>query len=169
MKMNDIVQNKNMPDIKSNPLVLEVSPKVELKRVMQIKGTFNQKPTANAGLKSVDIDNLTRVKVDKENLLIFVFVDFKLAAKLEKEPDPVVNVDASFLLVYELIDLEGLTDEHFRQFANVNGLFNAWPYWREYVQSATIRMGLPALTIPVFCLYKPQKKQSVTTESITKE
>lgn len=162
--MGNIVQKANMPDVASNPLVLEVSPHVELKHVKQIKGTFWQTATAGLGLKSVEIDNSTKVEMDKDNSLLFVFVDFKLIAKLKKTPEPVVNIDASFLLVYELAKLD-FTEEHFRQFSKVNGLFNAWPYWREYVQSATVRMGLPALTIPVFCLYKPQKKQKTTVKT----
>jgi hypothetical protein len=34
-------------------------------------------------------------------------------------------------------------------FANFNATFNAWPYWREFVQSMTGRMGLPSVVIPV--------------------
>ena len=35
-------------------------------------------------------------------------------------------------------------------FGRTNGIFNAWPYWREFVQSSTTRMGLPALVVPSF-------------------
>lgn len=35
-------------------------------------------------------------------------------------------------------------------FAQINGVFNAWPYIRETVQSLTTRMGLPPLTLAVF-------------------
>jgi hypothetical protein len=41
---------------------------------------------------------------------------------------------------------EGLLDE----FARVNGVFNAWPYWREFVQNTLVRMGLPPLTLPLY-------------------
>lgn len=34
-------------------------------------------------------------------------------------------------------------------FAHFNATFNAWPYWREFVQSITGRMGLPVVTIPI--------------------
>ena len=35
-------------------------------------------------------------------------------------------------------------------FAQVNAVFNAWPYWRELVQASLARMSMPALTVPVF-------------------
>ena len=35
-------------------------------------------------------------------------------------------------------------------FAQANGTFNLWPYWREFVQSTSTRMGLPALTVPSY-------------------
>ena len=40
--------------------------------------------------------------------------------------------------------------ETLTQFAKLNGVFNAWPYWRHFVQSATVDMGLPRIVMPVF-------------------
>lgn len=34
-------------------------------------------------------------------------------------------------------------------FARVNGLFHAWPYWREYVQNTMPRFGLPGFVAPL--------------------
>ena len=31
----------------------------------------------------------------------------------------------------------------------INPISNAWPYWREFVQSMSSRMGFPALTVPL--------------------
>lgn len=41
---------------------------------------------------------------------------------------------------------EGLLDE----FAKLNGIYNAWPYWREFVQNTLVRMGLPPLALPLY-------------------
>ena len=35
-------------------------------------------------------------------------------------------------------------------FAKVNGVYNAWPYLREIVQSTTMRMGIAPLMLPMF-------------------
>lgn len=34
-------------------------------------------------------------------------------------------------------------------FGRVNGIYNAWPYLREYVQSSLIRLGLPSFELPL--------------------
>ena len=48
---------------------------------------------------------------------------------------------------------EGINDEHLHAFSATNGVFNAWPYWREFVQNTTARMGLPTpVIVPVFRL-----------------
>jgi hypothetical protein len=31
----------------------------------------------------------------------------------------------------------------------VNPIYHSWPYWREFVQSMSSRMGFPALTVPL--------------------
>lgn len=84
---------------------------------------------------------------------IRVTVDFKFFAKHVEDDvalDDAMTLDASFLLVYTASDLDGVEDHCFKHFADVNGPYNAWPYWRELVQTATGRVGLSGITIPVF-------------------
>jgi hypothetical protein len=54
-----------------------------------------------------------------------------------------------FHLSYRIDSFEGISDDHLDAFGKMNGIYNAWPYLREYVQSMTTRVGLPALTLPV--------------------
>ncbi len=67
-----------------------------------------------------------------------------------------------FLLQYRVPedrqDLAGALDrEAVGAFAHFNSAFNAWPYWREYVQSMTQRLGLPPVTIPILRVPKPAR------------
>lgn len=41
------------------------------------------------------------------------------------------------------------SEEEITSFLQVNGLVFAWPYLRELISSATVRMGFPALFIPM--------------------
>jgi hypothetical protein len=66
------------------------------------------------------------------------------------EPDPPVSVDVTIALTYSLSDAHSVAHEVLEEFARVNGAFNAWPYWREYVQATLSRMNLPPLVLPVF-------------------
>ena len=41
-----------------------------------------------------------------------------------------------------------LTGADVHAFADFNATFNAWPYWREFVQSTATRFGMDPVTIP---------------------
>ncbi|MEN6308987.1 MAG: hypothetical protein ABFD91_14660 [Anaerohalosphaeraceae bacterium] len=158
-----------MPNEKPNtPTGLDVSARVELMDIRIIKSAFEQTPEVNRGRKNVDINRKVNLQVDKEKNLLFVVIDFDLKASVEGASSPVITITASFLLVYKLQDFSGLTDESYRSFAEINAVFNAWPYWREYVQNITVRMGLPSLTIPVFRIAKSSDKES-NKDSIAKK
>lgn len=67
----------------------------------------------------------------------------------DRSPD--IEIEARFILEYELDVEADLTTEELRHFGYFNGTFNAWPYWREYAQEASARLGLaPRLIVPVF-------------------
>ena len=94
-----------------------------------------------------------------QNGRISVVIDFKFSAKKVEEGEPgedVVSLDASFLLVYSIDKSLELDPECLTHFASVNGPYNVWPYWREFVQTATGRVGLPGVTVPVF---RPEVQQ----------
>ena len=61
-----------------------------------------------------------------------------------------MSIECSFLLTYSAPSVGDLTPGNLEAFAQINGIFNAWPYWREFVQNMAARMGLPQLVIPVF-------------------
>ena len=66
--------------------------------------------------------------------------------------EPLALMDVTFELQYALPDAAAFSNEVLEEFARVNGTFNAWPYWREYVQTTAARMTLPPTILPVFRL-----------------
>jgi len=78
---------------------------------------------------------------------------------------PDLFIEAHFLLVYKLTSATGLEPENLQAFADLNGRFNAWPYWREFVQTMTTRMGLPALTVPSLKITGAEKPGSATADT----
>ncbi len=64
----------------------------------------------------------------------------------EKAP---LHIDVTFSLTYSLTSLDEIDEEKVDAFGKMNAVYNAWPYVREFVQSTLVRMGLPALTLPV--------------------
>jgi len=79
----------------------------------------------------------------------FKMTGYRITKKVRR---PSVTIECKLMLKYKLTSLEGLGADNFAQFARLNGIYNAWPYWREFVQSTIARMGLPPLVVPVFQL-----------------
>ncbi|MBN1804599.1 MAG: hypothetical protein JW837_05070 [Sedimentisphaerales bacterium] len=148
---------------------LLVSDRVQLKDVRLISSKCDQIPEATLGKKAYDINYSTEVHVDEKNGYVIVTAKFNFKAFSEsKTQKPVILMGASFLLAYKIDNFEGLTQQGFEQFANLNGIYNAWPYWREFVQNMIARMGLPTLTIPVFRIVPTTSKKSVKKKKVKK-
>ncbi len=59
-------------------------------------------------------------------------------------------IDAEFAVTYVLADGKAEpTDDALNEFASTNVPFNIWPYWRELLQSTSMRMGLPPIVLPL--------------------
>ena len=59
-------------------------------------------------------------------------------------------LEATFVLAYFLPSRVGLNQQAIQAFGERNAVFNAWPFWREFVQSTTVKGGLPPLRVPLF-------------------
>lgn len=80
----------------------------------------------------------------------------------EKKPEPVVLVECAYEVDYVLREGFSITPDHVKAFKDGNAIFNAWPYFREYLQNNLQRMGLPPLTAPFLRLQpkpKPRKRK----------
>jgi hypothetical protein len=69
---------------------------------------------------------------------------------LPEPRDAPLELHAQFELAYKLTDLDAVRDTDPQHFAMVNGLFHAWPYWRELAHTTTVRMGLAPLLVGTF-------------------
>lgn len=130
-----VAQNVQIAD------VLQVASKTVLK-----KRTPFEKPSKI--YLGVQVEN---VEINDNNLL---FVDIKLQNKiLNKKNTIILQIEATYRLVYHLNPEVVLNDDDLQSFAQINAVYNAWPYWREFVSNTVGRMryrhaGL--IIIPVF-------------------
>lgn len=81
-----------------------------------------------------------------------VFTDFimEVTNRDDQEKRSILIVQAVFALGYSVDSIKDFSNENLDAFARTNGVFNAWPYWREFVQNTVVRMGFPVITIPVY-------------------
>lgn len=91
---------------------------------------------------------------------LHVFVSFRFTASRQNGDavtvGPLLSLRATYLLVYELRNASQYPADALQHFATLNGAYNAWPYWREMVQTVSGRVGLGAIVVPVF---RPPVKQ----------
>jgi len=73
---------------------------------------------------------------------------YKLDIKRGESGKRYARIECSFIVEYR--SEKPMTDELFKIFEKVNLPLNTWPYFREFVQNSTVRMGLPPLVLPVF-------------------
>lgn len=69
---------------------------------------------------------------------------------------PPYQIVGRFRLTYSLAGDESFSDEELDQFAHWNAVFNAWPYWREFVSSMVNRGQLPRFLVPVMGVPKSE-------------
>lgn len=62
--------------------------------------------------------------------------------------EPVVSVNCEWEVEYKLREGFRLTPKHIRAFRTGNAIFNTWPYFREYLQENSVRMGYPPIVAP---------------------
>lgn len=115
------------------------------------------------GRKAVVVDDLTDGHFNVRADFVFELFQTKPGAEANSR-SPIVAISACLELGYRVpADFE-VSKEELSEFGNVNAVFNAWPYWREFVQSSIGRMGLPPVVLPVFRLPKKKAKTEESTK-----
>lgn len=130
-------------------------------RLIEASAKTNIRTAAEAGDVALAIDSSASVKDYIKDDGIFSVVA-EINARLvpvEPEREPAVSVRAAFELRYSLPKDLKVSPAQLNAFARINGIFNAWPYWREFVQSTVARMNLPPITLPVFRFEAPTKSR----------
>ena len=95
--------------------------------------------TQSIGIKSDSADTRNVVAVQ---------ISFSILGNYENG-DEGLRVEAVIGLLYAVNWINQATEEDIAAFSQAVAVNNAWPYWREFVQSMTVRMGLPPLRIPL--------------------
>lgn len=130
-------------------LAVGVSERVELLHVFMTDSQARRNGFRGSLPGRIEMRIDVQTEADKKQGTIRVRPHFTLDTRYEDEDEEVLHIEATFQLDYRLPSFAGLRKVNVEAFGELNGVFNVWPYWREFVQSTTVRMGLPPLTIPV--------------------
>ncbi len=100
---------------------------------------------------------------------LFVYVSLLFDASVPPQGSAetrVVDLSATFLATYRTDGDASFPEDSLQYFADLNGTYNVWPYWRELVHTFTGRAGLSGIVVPVF---KPPVRPVPTQEELTLE
>ncbi|MFH1597278.1 MAG: hypothetical protein ABIG94_13085 [Pseudomonadota bacterium] len=154
-------------------IAARVAQRYVLKDIYLVGGKISRDPlTVSPETLSLEhkcsTESLTPFDAEKRIFLC----NFRVAAFDGQEPNKLImKIEASFCTSYvdtsqpdPLIpedDLDFLLEYH-EYIITINPISHAWPYWREFVQNMSSRMGFPALTVPLLeiALKKPATKRS---------
>jgi hypothetical protein len=139
---------------------MAIASRVEIETVRLLASSVRlEHPNMKAGL-GVHLSHSVQSKVSEKGA-IMVIPRFIMKGTTDKGGTEmtVVSIEATFLLTYSGEKLSEISPEQVAAFGQANGIYNAWPYWREFVQAMTTRMGLPPLVIPVFRLIGKDKSE----------
>lgn len=67
----------------------------------------------------------------------------------DSEKNKRVNVAARIEVKYAVLPSRDHDEDAVNTFARVNAVQTAWPYFREYLHSSLVRLGLPAFVLPL--------------------
>ena len=140
----------------------EIAPLIAAVQIRDIRlveaGVSTSVRSANeAGEIKFEVATSADVKeYNKDEGIFWVLAQIKIRlipVEPEKDAkDAVVSLSAAFEIEYSLPKELRASQKQLNTFARINGVFNAWPYWREFVQNMVARMNLPTITLPVFRL-----------------
>ena len=147
-------------------LALQVAKHVQLRSVALKMAHIESyiEPDQDLEALSVSQQHRSGFEVKSKNDLreIHVIVEFNFRGSMGSHGETeMVKLDASFILVYTLPETATFESRCLQHFSELNGAYNAWPYWRELVQSATGRVGLGGILVPV---YRPVSAQVADPE-----
>lgn len=122
-------------------------------RLLEVAGRTGIRSAGDVEQVRLIIQHSARVPHPPDAGILYVHASFDLEVLADEMKTPAVTLKATFELKYNLPeDLGDATSEELAAFAETNAVFNAWPYWREFIQSTLVRMNLPPILLPVFRL-----------------
>lgn len=124
---------------------------VEIQHIRLMESKCKTSVRVPEGNMHIDHNVTSRVK-DHRPDGTFV-VETAIESRVTKDEAPrkaIIAIAATFELTYKLPKKLSVSSGELKVFANTNAVFNAWPYFREFIQSMFVRMTLPPPILRVY-------------------
>lgn len=123
---------------------------VEIENIRLVRAdVFSQIRTAQEA-SNAEVKLSWSSKIEKEEPGRFtVRAALQVRIHSEGRDEAVVRIDAEHEVNYRYPVDFSIKADQLEHFARVNAIYNAWPFWREFVQSMMLRQGLPPFVLPL--------------------
>lgn len=123
-------------------------------RLLSFRATRDPNVLPNPKKVNVHVEVKLRQGMDEkkdDTTLVVAEPHFRFSVYSEDEESELpISIEAKYQLIYKSKFENELSEAEITSFGERTVLYNAWPYWREFLQSTLNRMGLPAISIPLF-------------------
>jgi len=131
-------------------LLAQVAPVVEIQHVRLLGGTFEAVASEEQPRPDpIRFSSSFQLNVDARILECRLQFDFLARVPAVAPPHRIVRVAATHLVTYLVREGHTPSVEALTAFSQINAAYNAWPYWREFLQSALQRLELPPFVAPL--------------------
>lgn len=120
---------------------------LELKQVFVQEQSMKRDIDQNPKKTSVNIQRNNEAQIADDKRSFRVRDILHIEGLNEGSEDPLFAIDLTLLLQYQ--SEKAVTKTFLEQFLNTNLDIHSWPYFRELVQTATNKMNLPPLILPL--------------------
>lgn len=128
-----------------------VSDRVQIRNVILVESVVRRHARCAGPPADLSLQVSIRTEAKKQERLVQVLPRFTLIGRGSADAaEELLRVEALFAVQYDMPSFDEIAKKNIDAFGQMNGVYNVWPYWREFVQNMTVRMGFPPLTIPVF-------------------
>lgn len=118
-------------------------------RFIEFRASYGVAPDGKEPALRIGIDDQA-VELRDDVLSTQMRFEFRGPSPFKEEKGRLVDVSATVRVEYFRPEDRGDIDQSEAEvFARVNGIYNAWPYLREYVQTSLVRLGLPPFELPL--------------------
>ena len=148
----------------------KVGAKANLKSIFMLKSDFWRSMDAmDFERVGIEIKLSGKLFEERDDCILakatFSFMGAPVDGGEAKEKKGVASIEAEYILIYSLAERSKLTKEDLEAFCDINSVYNAWPYWREFVGNASDRMGLPIPMLPLLKFRGPHKREEQKDET----
>ncbi len=93
------------------------------------------------------VNATVELRDDNKEVVVNIRITLHASYDGDQTKDPAISLMASFVANYSIEEFPG--KDVIEKIMPQIGMSNIWPYWREFAQSITTRMGLPAFPLPL--------------------